>query len=129
MSELDLKYCPFCKKNVPYRKVNRGGVMAFGIIASIIVPLNLFVISMFTYRPLGYTLLIIAIGIFVVFESLYWRWYKRKLRYFCSICKTTVQPKSNNLNTSEGTVAYCPNCGNVKVRDSADFCTFCGVKL
>jgi len=136
MSDLDLKYCPYCKKNVPYRKANRGGALAFGIIASIIVPLELFVVYMFVYLLRGYIILIISIGVFVVFELLYWRWYKRKLRYFCTLCKTTVQPKLVSSNTSvahpsesEAKVAYCPNCGKQKTKDSAEFCSYCGTKL
>lgn len=129
MSDLDLKYCPYCKKNVPYRKANRGGALAFGIIASIIVPMELFVVYMFVYLLRGYIILIISIGVFVVFELLYWRWYKRRLRYFCNICKTTVQPKSNSYDTSEGKVVYCPNCGTTPAKTSAEFCSSCGTKL
>ncbi|GAH61919.1 unnamed protein product, partial [marine sediment metagenome] len=36
---------------------------------------------------------VIAISIFITLEFLYWRWYHKKLRYLCNICKTTVQPK------------------------------------
>lgn len=30
---------------------------------------------------------------------------------------------------SEGNVAYCPNCGTAKVKESAVFCSYCGTKL
>jgi len=30
---------------------------------------------------------------------------------------------------SEGKVAYCPNCGTAKVKESAVFCSYCGTKL
>ena len=29
----------------------------------------------------------------------------------------------------EGKVAYCPNCGTAKVKESAEFCSYCGTKL
>ena len=29
----------------------------------------------------------------------------------------------------EGNVAYCPNCGTAKVKESAVFCSYCGSKL
>ena len=30
---------------------------------------------------------------------------------------------------SEGKVAYCPNCGTAKTKESAVFCSYCGTKL
>jgi len=30
---------------------------------------------------------------------------------------------------SEAKVAYCPNCGTAKVKESAVFCSYCGTKL
>ena len=30
---------------------------------------------------------------------------------------------------TEGKVAYCPNCGTAKVKESAVFCSYCGTKL
>ena len=32
-------------------------------------------------------------------------------------------------HVSEGKVAYCPNCGTAKVKESAVFCSYCGSKL
>jgi len=126
-------YCPYCKKNVPYRKVRRGGAMTFGIIASTMAPLYMFIFLLFIWRLLGYIILAVAITIFVIFEVLYWRWYKKKLRYYCIFCKTTVQPKSESSDTlvepSEGNVAYCQNCGAAKGKESASFCSYCGTKF
>ena len=133
MSELDLMYCPYCKKNVPFRKASRGGALAFGIIGTIMAPSYLLLFYFMIRRLLGYIIFTVAITIFVIIEVFYWRWYKRKLRYFCNICKTTVQPKSDisdtSVGSSEGKVAYCPNCGAVKGKESAVFCSYCGTKF
>jgi hypothetical protein len=133
MSELDLKYCPYCEKNVPYRKASRGGALAFGIIATIMVPSYLLLFYFMIWRLLGFIIFIVAITIFVIFEIFYWRWYSKRLRFFCNICKSTVQPKSQISDTSvkptEVKVGYCPNCGAAKGNESAGFCSFCGTKI
>ena len=101
MNKMELGYCPYCKKDVPYRKTNRGGILAIGIIFTIIPAINVGVIFLLIATSLGYIGigwiigLVIAIAIFVIIEFLYWRWYHKKLRYICNICKTTVQPKLN----------------------------------
>jgi len=101
MNEMELGYCPYCEKDVPYRKANRRGILAIGIIATIIAASNTGVIFLLIATNLGYVGIgwiigfVIAIGIFVTLEFLYWRWYHKKLRYLCNICKTTVQPKLN----------------------------------
>jgi len=136
MSELELKYCPYCKKNVPYRKASRGGALAFGIIATIMVSIYMLLFYLMIWRLFGYIIFTVAITIFIIFEVFYWRWYKKKLQYFCNICKTTVQQKSENsespgtpVEPSEGKVNYCPNCGAVKGKESAVFCSYCGTKF
>lgn len=105
MNEMELGYCPYCEKDVPYRKTNRGGILAIGIIGTIIATTNTIgysTVAFLLIAPnLGYTGIwvpigfVIAIVIFVVIEFLYWRWYHKKLGYLCNICKTTVQPKLN----------------------------------
>lgn len=37
--------------------------------------------------------------------------------------------KTSQEDVSEGKVAYCPNCGTAKVKESAVFCSYCGSKL
>ena len=37
--------------------------------------------------------------------------------------------KKSEGETAEGKVAYCPNCGTAKVKESAVFCSYCGSKL
>jgi len=37
--------------------------------------------------------------------------------------------KKSEGQVSEGKVAYCPNCGTAKVKESAVFCSYCGSKL
>lgn len=37
--------------------------------------------------------------------------------------------KKTEGEVSEGRVAYCPNCGTAKVKESAVFCSYCGTKL
>jgi hypothetical protein len=32
-------------------------------------------------------------------------------------------------DVTEGKVAYCPNCGTAKVKESAVFCSYCGTKI
>lgn len=133
MSELDLKYYPYCKKNVPYRKASRGGALAFGIIATIMPSGYLLLFYFMIRRPLGLIILTVAITIFVIFEVFYWRWYSKRLRYFCNICQSTVQPKSETSATSveptEEKFGYCPNCGAVKGKESVVFCAYCGTKF
>ena len=34
-----------------------------------------------------------------------------------------------HADVTEGNVAYCPNCGTAKVKESAVFCSYCGTKL
>ena len=133
MSELALKYCPYCKKNVPYRKASRDGALAFGIIATISASSYLFMLLFMVWRLFGYILTIVSITIYITFEVLYWRWFKKKLRYFCNICKTTVQPKSESFDIpaepTERKVAYCSNCGAAKEKDQASFFSSCGTKF
>jgi rubrerythrin len=31
--------------------------------------------------------------------------------------------------TSEGNVRYCPTCGTAKVKEAAEFCSYCGTKF
>ena len=101
MNEMELAYCPYCEKDVPYRKTNRGGILAIGIIGTIIAASNISVGFLLIVPILGYTGIggpigfVIAMVIFVIIEFLYWRWYHKKLGYLCNICKTTVQPKLN----------------------------------
>lgn len=101
MNNMELGYCPYCEKNVPYHKTNRGGILAFGIIGTIIAASNISVGFLLVAPYLGYTGIgriigfVIAIFILIIIEFLYWRWYHKKLRYLCNICKTTVQPKLN----------------------------------
>ncbi|MBY8988267.1 MAG: hypothetical protein KGD61_07425 [Candidatus Lokiarchaeota archaeon] len=98
---MELGYCPYCEKDVPYRKTNRGGILAIGIIFTIIAASNVGVIFLLIATNLGYIGIgwiigfVIAIVTFVIIEFLYWRWYHKKLRYLCNICKTTAQPKLN----------------------------------
>ena len=98
---MELAYCPYCEKDVPYRKTNRGGILAIGIIGTIIAASNICVVFLLIAPNLGYTGIgwpigfVIGIIIFVIIEFLYWRWYHKKLRYLCNICKTTVQSKLN----------------------------------
>jgi len=101
MNEMELGYCPYCEKDVPYRKTNRGGILAIGIIGTIIGASNIGVVFLIIATRLGYIGIgwiigfVIAIFIFVIIEFLYWRRYHKKLGYLCNICKTTVQPKLN----------------------------------
>ena len=37
--------------------------------------------------------------------------------------------KKTQGEVSEGKVAYCPNCGTAKVKESAVFCSYCGSKI
>ena len=37
--------------------------------------------------------------------------------------------KVSQGDVPEGKVAYCPNCGTAKVKESAVFCSYCGSKL
>ena len=37
--------------------------------------------------------------------------------------------KKSQGEVSEGKVAYCPNCGTAKVKESAVFCSYCGSKI
>lgn len=37
--------------------------------------------------------------------------------------------KKSEGEVSVGKVAYCPNCGTAKVKESAVFCSYCGTKL
>jgi hypothetical protein len=40
-----------------------------------------------------------------------------------------IHPDVIKKSQGEGKVAYCPNCGTAKVKESAVFCSYCGTKL
>jgi len=77
MNEMELGYCPYCEKDVPYRKTNRGGILAIGIIGTIIAASNTGVSFLLIATRLGYIGIgwiigfVIAIGIFLTLEFLY----------------------------------------------------------
>ena len=120
--------------------------MAFGIIATIAAVVYMILLSYIilnrvifnpfifeTMRIFSFILFIVSVTAFVIFEGLYWRWYSRRLRYFCNICKSTVQPKSTISDTiqepTDAKEVRCPTCGAVKGDESTVFCSFCGSKF
>ena len=42
---------------------------------------------------------------------------------------SSITGQLTHAGVTEGKVAYCPNCGTAKVKESAVFCSYCGTKI
>ncbi|MHA1106136.1 MAG: hypothetical protein ACTSPN_10525 [Promethearchaeota archaeon] len=116
MNDLALRYCPYCKKMVPFHKAPRRGICWIFLIISYLSPI---LIIFFPYIPLPYSITWIIflplLGVGIIFL---WIYYLRKVRPdACNLCGTrtiVIEKKCEKCGTPlESPDKFCKECGNL----------------
>lgn len=115
MNDLPLRYCPYCKKMVPFHKAPRRGICWLFLIISWLSPM---VILSYPWIPLPYVLsLSIFSPLLLVGIILLWIYYLRKVRPdACNLCgspTSVIERKCEKCgNPLESPGKFCKECGN-----------------
>lgn len=114
MNDLLLRYCPYCKKSVPFHKAPRKGICCIFLIISYISPILVILLPMFVLPYIiTLTIFLPLLGVGII---LLWIFYLRKVRPdVCNLCgsPTVVAEKK------------CENCG-APLETQDKFCKECG---